>query len=131
MSVDRDGPDVDGYLNEVCWAMGGSFAEQQTVRDELRAHLRDAARDLVIGGAAAPEAVARSLRELGDPSVLGGTMRSSRRTRPLQRPLTQPAGAVLLHVDRHRNLPHASLVVALAALAATQAAVALVYAWPG
>lgn len=131
MSVDRDGPDVDGYLNEVCWAMGGSFAEQQTVRDELRAHLRDAARDLVIGGAAAPEAVARALRELGDPSVLGGTMRSSRGTQPLQRPLTQPAGAVLLHVDRHRNLPHASLVVALAALAATTAGVALVYAWPG
>ena len=38
MSVDRGGPDVDGYLNEVCWAMGGSFAEQQALRDELRAY---------------------------------------------------------------------------------------------
>lgn len=131
MSVDRDGPDVDGYLNEVCWAMGGSFAEQQALRDELRAHLRDAARDLVIGGVAAPEAIARSLRELGDPDVLGRTMRSSRGTRPLRRPLTQPAGAVLLHIDRRRNLPQARLAVALAALAATPAAVALVYAWPG
>ena len=71
------------------------------------------------------------LWELGDPGVLGPTMRSSRGTRPLRRPLTQPAGAVLLHIARHRNLPQARLVVALAAVAATPAAVALVYAWPG
>ena len=47
MSVDRDGPDVDGYLNEVCWAMGGSFAEQQALRDELRGLIQAA------GGSAA------------------------------------------------------------------------------
>lgn len=130
MTVDREDIDVNGYLNEVCWAMGGPFAEQQVVRDELRAHLRDAARDLVIGGVAAPDALAQALRELGNASALGKAMRSSRGTQPLQRPLTQPAGAVLLHVDRHRNLPPASLAFALAALAVAPAAVALAYAWP-
>ncbi len=131
MTVDREDLDVNGYLNEVCWAMGGSFAEQQAVRDELRAHLRDAARDLVIGGMTAPDALAQALCELGGASELGRAMRSSRGTRPLRRPLTQPDGALLLHVDRHRNLPHPRLALALAALAATPAVVALVYAWPG
>jgi hypothetical protein len=126
----RDAVDVNGYLNQVCWAMGGSFAEQQAARDELRAHLRDAARDLAMDGRDAADALAQAVRDLGDAHDLGRTMRASRGTRPLRRPLTQPAGAVLLHLDRHRNLPHGRLVLALAALAATPAVVALVYAWP-
>ena len=127
---DRDEVDVDGYLNKMCWAMGGSFEEQQVVRDELRAHLRAAAHDLVLEGRTATEALKQALCDLGDAGDLGRTMRSSRGTRPLRRPLEQPEGAVLLHVERHRNLPHARLALALAALAATPAVVALVYAWP-
>lgn len=127
---DRGDVDVDGYLNEVCWAMGGSFSEQQAVRDELRAHLRDAARELVVGGVTAMDAVTRALRELGDAGDLGRTLRPSRGTRPLRRPLMQPDGALLLHVERHRNLPAPRLALALAALAATPVVVALVYAWP-
>ena len=131
MSVDRDQLDVTTYLNEVCRAMGGSFAEQQAVRDELRAHLREAARDLATRGMTVRDALARALDELGEANDLGRAMRSSRGTRPLRRPLTQPAGAVLLHSEHARNLPDVRLVLALAALAATPAAVALVYAWPG
>jgi hypothetical protein len=127
---DRDEVDVDGYLNEVCWAMGGSFTEQQAVRDELRAHLRDAARDLVVGGVTAADALTQALRDLGDAGDLGRTLRASRGRRPLRRPLRQPDGAVLLRIDHHRNLPHPRLALALAALAATPAVVALVYAWP-
>jgi hypothetical protein len=127
----REDIDVGGYLSEVCRAMGGSFAEQQAVRDELRAHLRDAARELVMSGMRAPDAVAKALHDLGGASELGRAMRSSRGTRPLRRPLTQPAGALLLHLDRPRNLPHVRLAVALAALAATPAVVAVAYAWPG
>jgi hypothetical protein len=131
MSGERRPPDVDAYLKEVSWAMGGSFSEQQTVRDELRAHLRDAARDLVTGGMTAPEALARALSELGDVSDMGRAMRPSRGSRPLRRPLMQPAGAILLHSDRPRNLPNRRLALALAAVAATPALVALAYAWPG
>ena len=131
MSIDRDGPDVDAFLNQVCWAMGGSFAEQQAVRDELRAHLREAARDLVIGGVPASDAVRQALEELGDAKDLGRAMRTSRGTRPLRRPIMQPAGAVLLHSERSRNLPGVRLGVALAALAVTPAVVALAFVWPG
>ena len=122
--------DIDGYLNKLCWAMGGSFFEQQAVRDELRAHLRDAARDLVTGGVGASDALAQALRDLGDPGDVGRALRRSRGTQPLRRPIAQPAGSVLLHVDRHRNLPQPRLVLALAALAAMPAVVALAYAWP-
>lgn len=131
MSVDRDQLDVTAYLNEVCRAMGGSFAEQQAVRDELRAHLREAARDLVMGGMTAPDALAQALDELGAARDLGHVMRASRGTRPLRRPLMQPAGAVLLHSEHARNLPDTRLVLALAAMAATPAAVALAFVWPG
>ena len=131
MSIEQDGPNVDAYLNQVCWVMGGSFAEQQAVRDELRAHLREAARDLVMGGMTAAAALARALDELGEAHDLGRAMRTSRGTRPLRRPLVQPAGAVLLHSEHARNLPGARLAVALAALVATPAAVALTFVWPG
>jgi hypothetical protein len=131
MNTDRDGPDVDGYLNEVCWAMGGSFSEQQAVREELRAHLRDAARDGVMAGLLAADALSSALRDLGPAVDLGKAMRSSRGTRPLQRPLTQPAGALRLYPVPNRHLPQLRVVVALAALIATPAVVAVAYAWPG
>jgi hypothetical protein len=131
MNTDRDGPDVDGYLNEVCCAMGGSFTEQQAVRDELRAHLRDAAREGVMSGLTAADALSAALRDLGPAADLGRAMRSSRGTRPLKRPLTQPAGALRLRPEPNRHLPQLRLVVALAALVATPAVVAVAYAWPG
>ena len=130
MSDERALPDVDGYLNQVCWAMGGAFSEQQAVREELRSHLRDAARDLVTGGVPAREALASALDDLGDPVEVGQAMKRSRGTRPLRRPVAQPAGALLLHMDRPRNLPGLRLTLALAALVATPPLVALAYAWP-
>lgn len=131
MTGERALPDVDGYLNQVCWAMGGSFSEQQAVREELRSHLRDAARDLVTSGIAARDALARALDELGDPAGVGRAMRASRGTKPLRRPIVQPAGALLWHLDKPRNLPSRRVTLALAALVATPPLVALVYAWPG
>ena len=131
MTNDRDLPDVDGYLNQVCWAMGGSFSEQQAVREELRSHLRDAARDLVTAGMPAREALTAALDGLGDPTEVGTAMRGSRGTKPLRRPILQPAGALLLHLDRGRNLPSRRVTLALAALVAMPPLVALVYAWPG
>ena len=131
MSVERDRLDVDAYLNEVCFTMGGSFAEQQAVRDELRAHLREAALDLVMNGMVAADALKRALDDLGEAQDLGRAMRASRGTRPLRRPIVQPVGALLLHRDSTRNLPGVRLGVALAALVATPAVVALAYAWPG
>jgi hypothetical protein len=131
MSTERDALDVDGYLNEVCWAMGGAFAEQQTVRDELRAHLRDAARDGVMSGLTPADALTAALRDLGPAAELGKAMRASRGTRPLKRPLTQPAGALRLRSEPDRHLPQLRIVLALAALIATPAVVAVAYAWPG
>lgn len=131
MSEERELPDVDGYLNQVCWAMGGSFSEQQAVRGELRSHLREAARDFVTGGMPAREALTSALHDLGDPAEVGRAMRRSRGTKPLRRPVVQPAGALLLHMDRLRNLPGLRLTLALAALVATPPLVALAYAWPG
>lgn len=132
MTADRrDLPDIDGYLNEVCWAMGGAFAEQQTVRDELRAHLLDATREGVLSGRTAADALSSALRDLGPAAGLGAAMRGSRGTRPLQRPLVQPAGALRLGSTPNRHLPQLRLAFALTALVATPAVVAFAYAWPG
>jgi len=122
---------LDRYLNELSWAMGGSFAEQQAARDELRAHLLDAAREHELAGLAPDQALVAALRDLGDPSDLGRDMRASRGTAPLRRPLVQPEGALILEPRRIRHLPPLPLLLALVALAATGLGLAAAYAWPG
>jgi len=121
---------IDRYLNEVCWAMGGRFAEQQCARDELRAHIADALRERELEGTA-PEAGLRDvLAELGEPAALGVALRASRGAPSLRRPLAQPEGAVLLgrRVVRHLRSPWPALALATAGL--TPPLVALAYAWP-
>lgn len=123
--------EIDRYLNEVCWAMGGTLAEQQTVRDELRAHIRDAARDAELSGTSTNDAIAAAMRDLGDATDLGHSMRSSRGSAPLQRPLVQPAGALVLERRRAYHLPRAPLALAFALAAAASVTMMLLYAWPG
>ncbi len=123
--------EVDRYLNEVCWAMGGTLAEQQTVRDELRAHIRDAARDAELRGTPTNEALTTAIRDLGDATALGHTLRASRGTAPLRRPLVQPAGALVLERRRAYHLPPAPIALVLALAAVASAAMMLLYAWPG
>jgi hypothetical protein len=122
---------IDRYLNEVSWAMGGTLAEQQAARDELRAHIEDGARELQLQGMAADEAVRRALRDLGDAETVGRSMRGSRGGTSLRRPLVQPAGALILQRRRDVRLPARALVLALGASAITSAAVGLTYLWPG
>jgi hypothetical protein len=122
---------IDRYLNEVSWAMGGTLAEQQAARDELRAHIEDGARELQLQGVAAGEAVRRALRDLGDAETVGRSMRGSRGGASLRRPLMQPAGALILQRRRDVRLPGRALVLALGASAITSAAVGLTYLWPG
>jgi uncharacterized membrane protein len=122
---------VDRYLNEVCWAMGGRFAEQQAARDELQAHIRDAVADLQRQGVAAGDAVARALRDLGDPQDVGRSLRESRGRAPLRRAVAQPAGAVLLGRRDELHLPNALVLLALAAMLAIFAALLLAWLWPG
>ena len=121
---------VDSYLNELCWAMGGSFAEQQAVRDEIRADISGAARDYELRGFAPNDALDRALRDLGDAVDLGRAMRSSKGSAPLQRPLKQPPGAVLLGRRHTSHLPPWRLAVALAAAISTCVAIVLIYTWP-
>lgn len=121
---------LDRYLNELSWAMGGSFAEQQAVRDELRAHILDAAREHELAGMTPRDALRAALRDLGAPAALGRRMRVSRGTTPLSRPLVQPEGALVLQPRRMRHLPPLPLLLALAALAASSIGLAVAYAWP-
>jgi hypothetical protein len=122
---------IDRYLNEVSWAMGGTLAEQQAARDELRAHIEDGSRELQLQGVAAEEAVRRALRDLGDAETVGRSMRGARGGASLRRPLVQPAGALILQRRRDVRLPARALVLALGASAVTSAAVGLTYLWPG
>lgn len=121
---------LDRYLNELSWAMGGSFAEQQAARDELRAHIRDAAREHELAGLTPNEALRTALHDLGDPTDVGRRMRASRGSTPLARPLVQPEGALILQPRRMRHLPPLALLLALAALAASSVGLAVAYAWP-
>ncbi len=122
---------IDAYLNTLCWAMGGSLAQQQAVRDELRGHIEAAARDFELGGMATRAAIATALDDLGEPEALGRELRASRGTPALRRPLVQPAGAVLVGRAHAHALPDARLALALAASSITAALVVLIYAWPG
>ena len=122
---------IDRYLNEVSWAMGGTLAEQQAARDELRAHIEDGARELQLQGVAADGAVRQSLGDLGDAETVGRSMRGARGGASLRRPLVQPAGALILQRRRDVHLPARALVLALGASAITSAAVGLTYLWPG
>ena len=121
---------VDRYLNEVCWAMGGSFAEQQAARDELRAHLRDAAREMELGGVERCDAERRALAELGDPEQVGRSMRASRGSVALRRPLAQPEGALVLERRTVRHLPPAPMSAALVLAPIAAASLALLFLWP-
>ena len=122
---------IDRYLNELCWAMGGTLAEQQAVRDELVSHIDAAAREQRMAGAIDLDATRRALADLDEPRELGRTMRGTRATAASTRPLVQPEGAIILGLHRERNLPHPALLAALAVSGATAAAVALAFAWPG
>ncbi len=121
---------IDRYLNEVSFEMGGSFSEQQAVRDELRAHIRENALELELGGADHDDAIIAALDDLGLPEEVGRAMRSSRGTRPLRRPLSQPEGALILERRTIRNLPPVSIAVGIIAGALTVGGLIVAYAWP-
>jgi len=121
---------IDRYLNEVSWAMGGTFAEQQAARDELRAHIRDEMRELQLEGVDDETALARALADLGDPAILGRTMRSSRGTTALRRALVQPEGALVLERRAVRHLPQPGVLLALAALMTVALVASIIYVWP-
>ncbi len=123
--------DLERYLNQLCWAMGGSLAEQQAARDELRAHIEDDVRELELRGLGRADAMGEALHHLGDPEALGRRMRASRGTPALRRPLLQPEGAVLVSGRRQRHLPAVWLSLALAAAGGAAAFVGLTYLWPG
>lgn len=118
------------YLNEICWAMGGTFAEQQALRDELRGHITEAARERELDGLSPDEALTATLRDFGPPLDLGRSMRGSRGKRPLARPLNQPAGALLLERRSVRHLPPLSVMLALSGAAVASVVFAMVYVWP-
>ncbi|HEY7801261.1 MAG TPA: permease prefix domain 1-containing protein [Dehalococcoidia bacterium] len=122
---------IDAYLNTLCWSMGGSLAQQQSVRDELRAHIEAAMRDFELEGMATRTAIATALDDLGEPEALGRELRASRGTPALRRPLFQPAGAVLVERAHVHALPDARLALALFASSMMAAFVILIYAWPG
>lgn len=121
---------IDAYLNKVSWAMGGTLAEQQAARDELRAHIAEAAREHEISGLSATEALRKALHELGVAEDVGRAMRSSRGTKATSGSLVQPAGALILEQRQVRNMPPVALLVAFGALGLAAAAAALAFAWP-
>lgn len=121
---------IDGYLNEVSWAMGGAFSEQQAARDELRAHIREHVRELQLEGVDRDAAIGQALRDLGDPSALGASLRASRGTHALRRPLAQPEGALILERRAEHHLPPPRVLLALAAFVLMSLAASLVYVWP-
>jgi hypothetical protein len=110
--------------------MGGSLAEQQALRDELRAHIRDAVREQEIGGVGHGEAVRVALRDLGEPERLGRSMRGVRGAAPLKRPLIQPEGALILERRGSVRLPSGALSLAVAALGVALVALGVTYLWP-
>ena len=121
---------IDRYLNEVSWAMGGTFSEQQAARDELRAHIREQVRELQLEGVDEARAIDRTLADLGDPTALGTSLRASRGTAPLRRAIAQPEGALILERRRDHHFPPMRVLLALAAMSLVGMATMLIYVWP-
>lgn len=120
---------IDRYLNTVCWAMGGTLAEQQNVRDELRAHVGECIRDLELQGVATYDALRTALRDLGDPEVVGRRLRAST-SRGARRAFAGSSGTVAVG-RRDAHVPAGRLVAALAGSGMTGMIVTLAYLWPG
>jgi hypothetical protein len=121
--------DVDSWLAELAHAMGGTLAEQQAVRDEFRAHIREGAREHQIDGMNSEEAVRRALDDLGEPAALGRSLRDSRGMPAVRRPLSQPEGALILERRIQRRLS-LTVTAAFAALAGSSLLIAALYLWP-
>ena len=122
---------LDRYLNEVCWAMGGSFSEQQAARDELRAHVDEDVHEREIAGTPREDAVAAALRDLGDATAVGRALQASRGSAALRRPLVQPEGALILERRSAHHLPSAPMLGALIVALVVALLVSLVFLWPG
>jgi hypothetical protein len=127
VSVDEQ---VTRYLNELCWAMGGTFSEQQAVRDELRAHIEEHASASQLAGMRRDDAVRAALRDLGAADALGRTMRSSRRTTALRRHYTQPEGTVLLEHRSVVDWPRVLVLVAVGGFVLMFMTLVAVFLWP-
>jgi hypothetical protein len=123
--------DIDRYLNEMSWAMGGSLSEQQAARDELRAHIEEAVREMRLSGMGDEDVLRRALGDLGEPSVVGRSMRRSRGSIALGAELAQPVGALVLERRRDVHLPGRGLLFALGASAVASAGVGIAFLWPG
>lgn len=121
---------LDAWLDEASFALGGTLAQQQAMRDELRADIEAAAREHELQGCARDEAMARALADMGVAAEVGRAMRASRRG-ALRRPLVQPDGALILERRVAYHLPHRALALALAAGGAAAAVVTLRFLWPG
>lgn len=121
---------IDRYLNEVCWALDAPLDEAQAVRDELRAHIEDAAREAELAGSPREPAIDAALAALGDPTDVGRAMRGSRGTTPLRRPLVQRDGALAFGLHRPHAMPRPVVLLALGAAALMSAIVGIAYAWP-
>lgn len=122
---------IDMWLDEASFALRGTLAQQQAMRDELRAHIADAAREHEMRGLSHDAAVALALADLGDAAEVGRSFRPLRRGGSLRRPLVQPEGALILDRRAVYRLPHRALAVALAGGGAMAAVVALRFIWPG
>lgn len=121
---------IDRYLNEVCWALDAPLEQAQAVRDELRAHIEDAAREAELAGTPRDAAIDGALAALGDPSDVGRAMRESRGTAPLRKPLVQREGALVFGAHRPNAMPRPLVLLALVAAAAMSVIVGIAYAWP-
>lgn len=121
---------VDRYLNEVCWALDAPLEQAQAVRDELRAHIEDAAREAELAGTPRDGAIDAALAALGDPSDVGRALRASRGTVPLRKPLLQREGALVFGAHRPHAMPRPIVLVALGAAATMSAIIGIAYAWP-
>lgn len=72
--------DIDGWLATFSALARLPEARRAAVADELEDHLRCRSRDLMLGGASEPEAVRKSIAELGEAAELAARFRLAART---------------------------------------------------
>jgi hypothetical protein len=121
---------INAYLADVSAELRVSFWEEQSVRDELRAHIHAIASEYELSGLEPVVALRRSLRDLGHPADVGAALRTSRGRRTFRRAHLEPADAIRLERPLNRPLPPKSLLFGLAALASTSIGIAVAFVWP-
>ena len=72
----------DEYLDTVCGQIRCKKAHDGDIRTELKNHMEDQCRAFMVDGMGEEAAITQTIRQMGDPVIVGGELDATHRPRP-------------------------------------------------